>query len=227
MISLQELEYRVGSFAARFDARVPDGAFLGILGPSGGGKSTLLSLMAGFAVPYSGRVVIGGRDVTELEPSARPVSLLFQEHNLFAHLNAFENAGLGLSAALKLDDGGSARVMAALARVGLSGKEKRLPAELSGGERQRVALARAMLRDKPVLLLDEPFAGLGPKLRRECLMLVKELQRERGLTVLLVSHEPEDIRLAATHAAFIADGKMSAVSAAEEFFNEPLLADYL
>lgn len=227
MIRLDRIEYQAGDFRASFDAEIPRGIFLGILGPSGGGKTTLLSLLAGFAAPASGRIFMDGADVTGAAPAARPVTLLFQEHNLFAHLTAFENAGLGISPALKLSAEQAAQVDAALARVGLSGKSGNRPAQLSGGERQRVALARALLRNRPVLLLDEPFAGLGPKLRREMLQLVMDLQRERQLTVVLVSHEPDDIRMAATHAAFIAQGRMSAIVEKDRFFDEPQLADYL
>ncbi|MDP4822857.1 MAG: ATP-binding cassette domain-containing protein [Aestuariivirgaceae bacterium] len=227
MIRLEKIEYQAGDFRASFDADIPRGCFLGILGPSGGGKTTLLSMLAGFAKPASGRIFMDGADVTEAVPAARPVTMLFQEHNLFAHLTAFENAGLGLSPALQLSAEQAALVEAALARVGLSGKSANRPAALSGGERQRVALARALLRNRPVLLLDEPFSGLGPKLRREMLQLVVDLQCERQLTVILVSHEPDDIRMAATHAAFIAEGRMSAIAAKDRFFDDPRLADYL
>jgi len=227
MIRLENVEYVAGDFRARFEAEIPEGAFLGLLGPSGGGKTTLLSLLAGFAKPQAGRIFMGGEDVTDATPAARPVTMLFQEHNLFAHLTAFENAALGVSPALKLSPAQTAQVEAALARVGLSGKAGNKPAELSGGERQRVALARALLRDKPVLLLDEPFAGLGPKLRREMLQLVMDLRAERGLTVIIVSHEPDDLKMAATHAAFVSHGRMSAIVPIARFFDEPQLADYL
>lgn len=227
MIRLESIRYQAGSFTAQFDFTVPQGAFVVLTGPSGGGKTTLLSLLAGFAVPESGRIHMAAQDVTGRAPAARPVTMLFQEHNLFAHLTAFENAALGLSPSLKLDAGARARVQAALARVGLEDKGNSLPSELSGGERQRVALARAVLRDKPVLLLDEPFSGLGPKLRREMLGLVMELQRERGLTVLLASHEPQDIGQAASLAGFVAEGRLSPLCAPDEFFRQPGLSDYL
>ena len=227
MIRLENVEYVAGDFRAGFDAEIPKGSFVGILGPSGGGKTTLLCLLAGFAQPQAGRIWMAGEDVTQATPAARPVTMLFQEHNLFAHLSAFENAALGLAPSLTLSAGETARVEAALARVGLAGKAGNKPAELSGGERQRVALARALLRDKPVLLLDEPFAGLGPKLRREMLQLVMDLQAERGLTVILVSHEPDDLKMAASHAAFISQGRMSAIVPIARFFDEPQLADYL
>jgi thiamine transport system ATP-binding protein len=227
MIRLENVEYVAGDFRARFDADIPQGMFLGILGPSGGGKTTLLSLLAGFAKPQAGHIFICSDDVTDATPAARPVTMLFQEHNLFAHLSAFDNAALGLAPSLKLSPTQMAQVDAALARVGLAGRSAAKPAALSGGERQRVALARALLRDKPVLLLDEPFAGLGPKLRRDMLQLVMDLQAERGLTVILVSHEPDDIKMAASHAAFISGGKMSAIVPMARFFDEPQLADYL
>src|SRR5690606_13784007 len=127
-----------------------------------------------------------------LAPARRPVSMVFQENNLFAHLSVEANVGLGRSPALKLAADDRRQVSEALARTGLSGKEKRLPAELSGGERQRVALSRALVRERPVLLLDEPFASLGPALRREMLDLVRDLQAERGMTILMVSHHPDD-----------------------------------
>ena len=142
-----------------------------MIGPSGSGKSTLLNLVAGFETPRSGRVLIGGRDVTALPPSARPVSMVFQENNLFAHLDVEKNVGLGRSPALRLTAEDRRAVAEALSRTGLAGKEKRLPRELSGGERQRVALARVLVRDRPVLLLDEPFASLGPALRDDMLEL--------------------------------------------------------
>src|SRR5690606_10209232 len=124
---------------------------------SGAGKTTLLNLVAGFEKPESGRILIGGRDVTLLGPAQRPVSMVFQENNLFAHLSVEKNVGLGRSPSLRLKEADRAAIHDALARTGLSGKQKRLPSELSGGERQRVALARVLVRDRPVLLLDEPF----------------------------------------------------------------------
>ncbi len=136
------------------------------------------------------------------------MTTVFQEHNLFPHLDVWSNVALGKASNLKLDQAGEERVRGALARVGLANFEQRLPKELSGGERQRVALARALVRDKPILLLDEPFAALGPALRREMLALVQALWRERGLTIVLVSHDPDDARRAATDVAFLHAGRI-------------------
>src|SRR5690606_7816299 len=113
-------------------------------------------------LPASGAIRIGGQEVTRLPPRDRPVTMVFQENNLFGHLDVAANVGLGLSASLRLGPGERRRIGEALQATGLTGKEKRLPRELSGGERQRVALARALVRDRPVLLLDEPFASLDP-----------------------------------------------------------------
>ena len=148
-------------------------------------------------------MLIGGADVTATPPSARPVSMIFQENNLFAHLDVEPNVGLGRSPALRLTAADRERIAAALERTGLAGKEKRLPRELSGGERQRVALARVLVRDRPVLLLDEPFASLGPALREDMLDLLVSVQTERRMTMLFVTHQPEDARRVADSIVFL------------------------
>ncbi|HXH02050.1 MAG TPA: thiamine ABC transporter ATP-binding protein [Candidatus Competibacteraceae bacterium] len=208
MLELDGVEFRYEDMLMHFDLAVAEGECLAVIGPSGAGKSTLLGLIAGFETPLAGRVRIQGCDVTALAPGERPVTTVFQEHNLFPHLEVAANVGLGLHPGLRLSPAQRQQVREALARVGLAGLERRKPAELSGGQRQRVALARVLVRRQPLLLLDEPFAALGPALRREMLALVDELRRERGLTVLLVSHLPEDARLAAARTAFVANGRI-------------------
>src|SRR5690606_7460835 len=180
---------------------------------------TLLNLVAGFEAPSSGRILIGGEDAAGLPPAQRPVSMVFQENNLFSHLDVARNVGLGRSPSLRLTGADRADIAAALARTGLAGKEKRLPAELSGGERQRVALARALLRDRPVLLLDEAFASLGPALRREMLELVRDLHAERRMTILMVTHHPGDARALCHRIAFVEDGRVAAVAPTAEMFS--------
>jgi thiamine transport system ATP-binding protein len=148
-----------------------------------------------------------------MKPAERPLSILFQDHNLLPHLTAAENIGLGLDPRLRLTAGQSEEVADALARVGLPGLGGRLPAALSGGERQRVALARALVRKRPLMLLDEPFGGLDPGLRQEMIALVDQLRRDEGLTMLLSIHTPEDLGAAADMMAFVAEGRVLAAGA--------------
>ena len=200
--------YGAGAPEMRFDCRFEAGAVTALMGPSGSGKSTLVALLAGFEQPGAGRIFVGDRDITDLPPAERPVSLVFQDNNLFAHLTVGDNVGLGLSASLRLDRRQRTRLDAALARVGLAGHGARRPGELSGGQRQRVALARALVRDRPVLILDESFGSLGPALRASMLDLVADLQMSGAMTVVMVTHAPEDARRIASRVIFVTDGKV-------------------
>jgi thiamine transport system ATP-binding protein len=230
-IRLDAVRFDYDEMAMAFDATFPAGGFTAVIGPSGAGKSTLLNLIAGFEAPLSGRVLIGAADVTVAPPQTRPVSMIFQDHNLFAHLDAFTNVALGVSSSLKLDAAARSKIGEALGRVGLDGFATRLPAEMSGGERQRVAIARALVRNRPALLLDEPFAALGPALRRDMVDLVRDLAAERALTVLWVTHDPADARHASTHTAFIEAGRIVALEPTARLFADPArvpgLAAYL
>lgn len=217
-IRLDQVTFDLGATQFRFDAAIRADAITAVMGPSGSGKSTLLNLIAGFETPASGRILIGSRDMAGVSPSERPVSMVFQENNLFAHLTVEDNVGLGRSPALRLSRQDRTEVAQALERTGLAGKERRLPRELSGGERQRVALARTLVRKRPVLLLDEPFAALGPALRTDMLRLVKALKEEHGLTVLLVTHQPEDALEIADDMLFVDGGRFAAQGATGFFF---------
>jgi len=214
-------------FSLSADLIVPTGARVAVLGPSGAGKSTLLGAIAGFQ-PVTGRVLWKGA-VLPSAPAKRPISMVFQDNNLFPHLSAFDNVALGLSPSLRLSPADRERVQGALERVGLHGFGDRKPGRLSGGQVARVALARVLLRDRPLLLLDEPFGALGPALKAEMLSLVAELLDETGATLLMVSHEPEDARLIANHVALVAEGRAHApVPTGEIFANPPdALRDYL
>lgn len=218
MITLDHVCFRYEDMEMVFDAAFPKAGFTAVIGPSGGGKSTLLNLIAGFERAESGRVLIGGEDVTDRPPDQRPVSMIFQDNNVFAHLDLAANVALGLSPTLRLDAAQKAHIVAALAEVGLTDLATRKPGEVSGGERQRVAVARALVRDRPVLLLDEPFAALGPALRRDMLDLVKAMQVQKGLTVLMVTHQPEDAEYAASHTAYLEDGRIVALRPTAELF---------
>lgn len=229
MLTLNHLEMRWGDWRLGANLSVPTGARVALIGPSGAGKSTLLAAIAGFQAPDSGRVLWQGADLTDLAPGERPVSILFQDNNLFPHLTAFDNVGLGLRPDLKLDAEGRGRVEAALERVGLAGLGGRKPGQLSGGQAARVALARALLRHKPLMLLDEPFDALGPALRTEMLGLVDELADETGATLLIVSHEPDDARRIASHVILVAEGEAAPPEVTDEIFANPppALAAYL
>lgn len=218
MIKLENAGFRYEDMVMNFNLQVAKGEFVGIIGPSGAGKSTLLSLIAGFDDPVSGRILIAGLDMHGVAPDQRPVSMIFQDHNSFAHLDVWTNVALGISPDMKLDTQQRERVDAALARVGLSDFKARKATELSGGERQRIAIARALVRDKPVLLLDEPFTALGPALRRDMLDLIMEIQKERKLTILMVTHQPEDARHAASRIAFVQNGWIAHVLPTKKFF---------
>jgi thiamine transport system ATP-binding protein len=198
---------------------VPRGAMLALIGPSGGGKSTALDIIAGF-VDADAEVRIAGEDVGALAPAARPVSMLFQDHNLFPHLSALDNVALGAEPVARPSAAARARAAQALSSVGLAGLEGRRPAALSGGQRSRVALARALIRARPVLLLDEPFAALGPGMRRDMLALVREVQARTGASVILVTHDPEEAR-AADFAAVVADGAIGPARPAGALFDDP------
>jgi thiamine transport system ATP-binding protein len=218
MLTLDSVQFRYEDMVMNFDLHVAKAEFIGIIGPSGAGKSTLLSLIAGFDVPVSGRISIADIDMEGVTPERRPVSMIFQDHNSFAHLDVWANVALGISPDLKLEPRQRELVDTALARVGLSDFKSRKPTELSGGEKQRIAIARALVRDKPVLLLDEPFTALGPALRRDMLDLIKGIQIERKLTVLMVTHQPEDAKYAASRIAFVQAGRIAHVLPTKQFF---------
>ncbi|WP_417452434.1 thiamine ABC transporter ATP-binding protein [Kiloniella sp.] len=193
-LSIEKLSYQHhgSEEVLDFDLRIEPNELVAILGPSGVGKSTLLSLIAGFENPNSGSIKFEDKELTLLSPSERPITSLFQEHNLFAHLTVEENIGLGIHPGLRLTDQDKDQITKALNDVDLKGLEKRLPAELSGGQRQRVALARCLVRRRPILLLDEPFSALDQDLRKEMLKLVMDLHKNHHLLTLMVTHLKED-----------------------------------
>jgi thiamine transport system ATP-binding protein len=220
LLAAADLTLDYPDFHASYTLTVPVGALCGLIGPSGGGKTTLLHAIAGFETPSAGTLSFEGGDLLRLAPAERPLSILFQDHNLFPHLTAAENVGLGIDPRLRLDPEQRAAVERALARVGLAGFGGRRPARLSGGQRQRVAIARALVRNRPLMLLDEPFGGLDPGLRQEMIALIDALRREEGLTVLVAIHTPEDIAGVADLIAFIAAGRVLAAAPPAEMLKK-------
>ena len=213
-----------------FDLQAKPGEILSLIGPSGSGKSTLLGLIAGFHQPTSGIIRVGECEIQSLEPAERPVTIVFQEHNLFPHLDVFTNIALGANPSLKLDQQQHSGINQTLDDLGLGNLGKSMPAELSGGQKQRVAIARALIRKHQVLLLDEPFAALGPALRQEMIELLKAIVIEQQMIALLVSHQPSDALLASENTAFISKGRVISLLPTEQLLSDSHLAevkDYL
>lgn len=209
MLRLEDVRLGFEGFSLSVDLSVPKTGRLAVLGPSGGGKTTLLATIAGFLRPESGRVWIGGQDVTDWPVQDRPLSILFQEGNLFPHLTAFDNVAIGVRPSLKLTEIDRADVVRALDQVGLGAMSARKPADLSGGQRSRVALARMLLRRKPLALLDEPFAALDPGLRREMLALVGALCDAEELTLVMVSHDLRDAEQLCSDLCLLENGSIT------------------
>ena len=190
MIKLDKVAFHYKQMPMYFDLHIKMGERVAVVGASGAGKSTLLNLIAGFEYADSGEIWLNGKNHSKNPPHLRPVSMLFQENNLFMHLTVQQNIALGLQPNLKLNPQQNEQVKQVADAVGLGEFLTRLPTQLSGGQKQRVALARCLLRDQPILLLDEPFSALDPSLRQEMLQLLQQLCVQKNLTVLLVTHQP-------------------------------------
>ena len=209
MIRLDNVFLADDTLPMTFDLQVAAGERIAIVGPSGAGKSTLLNLIAGFVLPTRGEVWLNGENHTQSAPYERPVSMLFQENNLFPHLTVQQNLALGLKTSLKLTALEQDQIERVADAVGLTSFLSRLPNSLSGGQKQRVALARCLLRDKPILLLDEPFSALDPELRLEMLNLIDELCHSKNLTLLLVTHQPSELTGKVDRMLRIENGRIS------------------
>lgn len=197
-------------YSFSFEAR--PGEVTAISGASGSGKSTLLDLIAGFLSPTGGTLQLDGRDLVPLQPEHRPVSILFQSDSLFEHLSAQRNVELGLPTSLPAATR-HGLVAAALEQVGIAAVGPQRAETLSGGEKQRVALARTLVRDRPVLLLDEPFSALDDASRTAIRNLVGRLTRERKWVTLLVTHHQDDIEAMASRHYRLKDGQLTVAAA--------------
>jgi thiamine transport system ATP-binding protein len=229
MLTLERVVLQQDDFRLTADWQVAAGERVALIGPSGAGKSTLLMALAGFLAPTQGRILWQGRDLAGVSAGDRPLTVLFQDQNLFPHLTLAQNLGLGLSPTLRLTPAQGAQIETTLNQVGLKGLAARKPGQLSGGQQGRAALARALLRARPVLLLDEPFAALGPALKAEMLDLLDEVATATGAAVLMVTHDPSDAKRFAGKTVLVADGVAQApVVTAELFANPPqALKEYL
>lgn len=227
MLKLNDVTWLYEHLPMRFTLTAKQGEQIAVLGPSGAGKSTLLNLIAGFLTPASGSIFIENQPHTDTPPSKRPVSMLFQENNLFSHLTVRQNIGLGMNPGLKLNDAQRHKLDVIATQMGIESLLDRLPGELSGGQRQRVALARCLVREQPVLLLDEPFSALDPALRQEMLQLVSDVCRHQQLTLLMVSHSVEDAAKIAERSLVVADGRIAWDGATDELLSGKASASHL
>ena len=200
-----------------------------IIGPSGVGKSTFLNLIAGFSEISSGSILWNEQEISDLPPSKRNISILFQDNNLFPHLSVWRNLALAVSHWPKISNDDEGKLRSVISEIGIQGLESRKPSQLSGGQQSRVALARVLLQKNKILLLDEPFAALGPSLKDQMLELIEKIARNRGLLVLMVTHDPADANKIASETIVVKNNKVHPplnTDKALDPINGPL-ADYL
>ncbi len=221
---------RIDAVSKRFGAHVAvdglsldikEGEFFALLGPSGCGKTTLLRMLAGFETPDSGKIELNGEDIAAVPPHQRPVNMMFQNYALFPHLSVRDNIGFGLKNAGLTRPGIDARVAQMISLVKLNGLEKRKPHQLSGGQKQRVALARALARHPKLLLLDEPLAALDKKLREETQVELMRLQRQLGLTFVIVTHDQDEAMSMADRIGVMKDGRLQQVATPRQLYETP------
>jgi spermidine/putrescine transport system ATP-binding protein len=225
-ISLVGISKRFGELAAvrDLDLEVPKGEFFSIIGPSGCGKTTTLRMIAGFEEPTTGRILVDGRDVTNLRPYHRPVNTVFQSYALFPHLDVWENVAFGLREARRPRTEIQTRVAEAIELVQLNGREQARPSQLSGGQQQRVALARALVNRPDVLLLDEPLGALDLKLRADLQTQLKDLHRAVGVTFCYVTHDQGEAFSMSDRVAVMNGGLLEQVGHPEEVYRRPRTA---
>ncbi|AQA03676.1 spermidine/putrescine ABC transporter ATP-binding protein [Mycobacterium sp. MS1601] len=212
------------------DLAIADGELFAILGPSGSGKTTLLRLIAGFEEPTAGTVKLGGKDVTGLPPARRDTNTVFQQYALFPHMTVAQNVEYGLRVRGVAKPERRRRAAEALEMVQLSGYSARKPAELSGGQQQRVALARALVGRPRVLLLDEPLGALDLKLREQMQIELKAIQREVGITFVIVTHDQDEALTLCDRLVVLNHGHIEQIGAAREVYENPanrFVADFV
>ena len=209
------LAVRDVSFGAR------EGEFVSLLGPSGCGKTTTLRMIAGLLFPDSGRIEIGGADVTTLAPYRRSTSLVFQNYALFPHMTVEDNVAFGLKMHNASREETRRRVDAILAMVGLAALSRRYPRQLSGGQQQRVALARSLVLQPSVLLLDEPLSNLDAKLREEMRVELRQLQQRLKITAIFVTHDQEEALAISDRIIVMRSGGIEQDGSPAELFNRP------
>ena len=229
MLQLDNVSVCRGNFRISADFSLPEGTRAALIGPSGGGKSTILAAISGLLEIEKGRISAAGQNLAGIHPGKRPFSIIFQDNNHFPHMTARQNVGLGLRPDLRLDTSEIERVDSALKRVGLEEWSERRPGDMSGGQQSRISLARVLVQDRPWMLLDEPFSALGPSLKTEMLALVKGLCDETGAGLLMVTHDPNDAVYACEQTILVADNSTFPPQETGRIMAHPpsQLADYL
>jgi sulfate/thiosulfate transport system ATP-binding protein len=222
-IVVESASKRFGDFQALEDVSltVPDGSLTALLGPSGGGKSTLLRVIAGLEEPDQGTVVIGGQEVTQYPPQRREVGFVFQHYAAFKHMTVADNVAFGLAVRKRPKDKTAARVKELLELVGLGHLGGRYPSQLSGGQRQRMALARTLAIEPRVLLLDEPFGALDAKVRAELRAWLRRLHDEVHVTTVLVTHDQEEAMDIADRIVVLNEGRIEQTGTPRELYERP------
>ena len=222
--------YGATEVLSRFSLSVPSGTLCSLLGPSGCGKTTALRIVVGLLEPDEGRVVLHGRDITDLPPKERNLGMVFQNYALFPHLDVFENIAYGLRRRRFSERRVREEVGKALELVRLDGYDRRAVAELSGGQQQRVALARALVINPEMLLLDEPLSNLDARLRADLRDDLRRIVDELRITTLFVTHDQEEAMSVADIVAVVRDGRLEQAGAPRELYDLPatsFVADFL
>jgi len=222
-VRLSDLTLAYGKTVAvpNLDLDITEGELIALLGPSGCGKTTTMRAIAGLLAPSSGRITIDGRDVTRMPANKRGIGLVFQSYALFPHLSAFENVAFGLRLKRLPEADIRARTKAGIATVGLTGFEKRKPAEMSGGQQQRLALARSLVMQPKVLLLDEPLSNLDARLRLEMRTELQRVQKDTGVTMIFVTHDQAEALALADRVVLMKDGRIEQLGTPAALYAHP------
>ena len=222
-IEMKNINKKFGSYIAanNINFSLEEGKLIGLLGPSGSGKTTILRMIAGLETPDSGDIIIGGKSVNNVHPGKRGIGFVFQSYALFQHMSVFENIAFGLRVEKADKKYINERVTELIELIGLKGLEKRLPHELSGGQRQRVAFARAIAPNPKLLLLDEPFAAIDAKVRKELRTWLKEMILKLGITSIFVTHDQDEAIEVADQIIILNKGQIEQVGTPLEIYTAP------
>lgn len=217
-----DIRYKKNQVIKNADMAVPEGAFFTILGKSGSGKSTILKAIAGLLTPHQGVISMDGEDITHQAPELRKIGFVFQKPHLFPHLSVADNIAFGPEIHGWSKEKTDLRVKELMGLVQIEGLENRMPGQISGGQQQRAAIARALAMNHSLLLMDEPFSSLDPDLREEMGQLVKNIQKELGLTVIFVTHDVQEAMALSDKICYLSQGNLIQCGSPDDLYNRPL-----